>query len=59
MFWLKLLAGLLLFYAIGEGFPYLAIENANGDPLLALENYPNVNFGLQYIRLHLLQAIEP
>ena len=37
MFWLKLIAGLLLFYAIGEGFPYLVIENANGDPLLALE----------------------
>ena len=37
MFFAKVIAGLLLFFAFGEFFPKFVIANANGDPLLALE----------------------
>ena len=38
MRWVKEIAGVLLFLAIAEGFPYLIIANADGDPLEAIHN---------------------
>ena len=38
MSWVKLIGGVLLFLAIAEGFPYLIIAGADGDPIEALRN---------------------